>query len=308
MAGARGYDPARRVVGRKRHALTDTDGRLLVAAVSPADLHDSHGGVALLRASRGVWPFLAHCFADRAYRGDRIGSAGTEPPLSTPTGHSNRHHRTTAWGQKLVRRHFSLNPKIPAPRQTCMPRARPTREGSGRVAKRKIMAGMGQHHWPSRIGEPVRIQPHDASHVLPKSNFWEAADSRFSAKCLRNNGAARGIRTPDPLITNEVLYQLSYCGADRPARPAVSGALIPAERWLGKAPHEPRRTPKWDSGNLMARRTQRAIAQARQCRYWKSRRSLINRQLPELAQDRDGTRRTSRLPSCARAGHLEGRP
>ena len=26
------------------------------------------------------------------------------------------------------------------------------------------------------------------------------------------DGAARGIRTPDPLITNEVLYQLSYCG------------------------------------------------------------------------------------------------
>ncbi len=25
-------------------------------------------------------------------------------------------------------------------------------------------------------------------------------------------GAARGTRTPDPLITNEVLYQLSYCG------------------------------------------------------------------------------------------------
>ena len=32
-------------------------------------------------------------------------------------------------------------------------------------------------------------------------------------------GAARGIRTPDPLITNEVLYQLSYCGAD-PGRSA----------------------------------------------------------------------------------------
>lgn len=26
------------------------------------------------------------------------------------------------------------------------------------------------------------------------------------------NGAARGIRTPDPVITNDVLYQLSYCG------------------------------------------------------------------------------------------------
>ena len=25
-------------------------------------------------------------------------------------------------------------------------------------------------------------------------------------------GAAREIRTPDPIITNDVLYQLSYCG------------------------------------------------------------------------------------------------
>lgn len=75
MAGERGYDSARRVVGRKRHALTDTDGRLLVAAVSPGNLHDSHGGVALLRASRDLWPFLAHCFADRSYRGERVSSA-----------------------------------------------------------------------------------------------------------------------------------------------------------------------------------------------------------------------------------------
>jgi hypothetical protein len=28
-------------------------------------------------------------------------------------------------------------------------------------------------------------------------------------------GAARGIRTPDPVITNDVLYQLSYCGGFR---------------------------------------------------------------------------------------------
>jgi hypothetical protein len=34
--------------------------------------------------------------------------------------------------------------------------------------------------------------------------------SIFSAE--RNIGAARGIRTPDPVITNDVLYQLSYCG------------------------------------------------------------------------------------------------
>ena len=75
VAGARGYDPARRVVGRERHALTDTDGRLLLAGVSRADLRDSHGGVALLRASRRPWPFLARCFADRAYAGERVATA-----------------------------------------------------------------------------------------------------------------------------------------------------------------------------------------------------------------------------------------
>ncbi len=75
MAGQRGFDPARRVVGRKRHLITDTDGRVLLAAISPASLHDSHGGVALLRASRRPWPFLARCYADRAYTGERVGTA-----------------------------------------------------------------------------------------------------------------------------------------------------------------------------------------------------------------------------------------
>lgn len=27
------------------------------------------------------------------------------------------------------------------------------------------------------------------------------------------DGAGEGTRTPDPIITNDVLYQLSYCGA-----------------------------------------------------------------------------------------------
>ena len=57
--------------------MTDMDGRLLVAAVSPSDLHDSHGAIALLRASRELFPFLIHCFADRAYRGERVGAATT---------------------------------------------------------------------------------------------------------------------------------------------------------------------------------------------------------------------------------------
>jgi hypothetical protein len=37
------------------------------------------------------------------------------------------------------------------------------------------------------------------------------------------NGAARGTRTPDPVITNDVLYQLSYCG-----EPFGNGLIIRA--------------------------------------------------------------------------------
>jgi hypothetical protein len=35
-------------------------------------------------------------------------------------------------------------------------------------------------------------------------------------------GAARGIRTPDPVITNDVLYRLSYCGGPCSSRPGDS--------------------------------------------------------------------------------------
>jgi hypothetical protein len=35
------------------------------------------------------------------------------------------------------------------------------------------------------------------------------------------NGAARGIRTPDPIITNDVLYRLSYCGYARGDSPGA---------------------------------------------------------------------------------------
>jgi len=52
VTGMRSHDAARRVVGHKRHALLNTDYRLLMVAVSPASLHDRRGGAAVLAASR----------------------------------------------------------------------------------------------------------------------------------------------------------------------------------------------------------------------------------------------------------------
>ena len=50
----------------------------------------------------------------------------------------------------------------------------------------------------------------------------------YPERTLEFPGAARGIRTPDPVITNDVLYRLSYCGET-----AVSDIGCGA-RWQGK--------------------------------------------------------------------------
>ena len=41
-------------------------------------------------------------------------------------------------------------------------------------------------------------------------------------------GAGEGIRTPDPLITNQMLYQLSYASSQRSALPSRTYPLIPS--------------------------------------------------------------------------------
>ena len=69
-AAARGYDAGKRVVGRKRHIAVDTDGRLLMVNLTPADISDSAGAQMILDAIRRRWPWVKHLFADGAY--DRL--------------------------------------------------------------------------------------------------------------------------------------------------------------------------------------------------------------------------------------------
>ena len=42
--------------------------------------------------------------------------------------------------------------------------------------------------------------------------FGNGLERRAKFSYLEKNGAAEGTRTPDPIITNDVLYQLSYSG------------------------------------------------------------------------------------------------
>lgn len=66
-AKQRGYDANKKIVGRKRHIAVDTDGRLLMVNLTPADISDSAGAQAILDAVRKRWPWLKHLFADGAY-------------------------------------------------------------------------------------------------------------------------------------------------------------------------------------------------------------------------------------------------
>jgi transposase len=73
--GPRGVDAGKRIKGRKRHIVTDTEGFLLAVRVHEANIQDPHGAVPLLGALRQSFPELRHLFADRVYRGPQLQAA-----------------------------------------------------------------------------------------------------------------------------------------------------------------------------------------------------------------------------------------
>jgi transposase len=71
-AAQRGYDAGKKVVGRKRHIAVDTDGRLLMVNLTPADISDAAGAEQVLAAVKQRWPWLKHWFADSAHDRRRL--------------------------------------------------------------------------------------------------------------------------------------------------------------------------------------------------------------------------------------------
>ena len=70
-----GYDAGKKINGRKREAMVDTDGRGLILQVHAASVQDRDGAIPLLRASRGLLPFIERVFADSAYAAERVANA-----------------------------------------------------------------------------------------------------------------------------------------------------------------------------------------------------------------------------------------
>ena len=75
--GVRGYDADKKIKGRKRHAMVDTDGRALKLQAHAADIQYRDGAGPLLRASRPSWPFVQLAYADAGYQGPRVAAASS---------------------------------------------------------------------------------------------------------------------------------------------------------------------------------------------------------------------------------------
>ena len=64
-----GYDTGKKIKGKKRHILVDTEGLLPHAVVHPADVQDRDGTALVLSALFGLYPFLENCSPMRDTRG-----------------------------------------------------------------------------------------------------------------------------------------------------------------------------------------------------------------------------------------------
>ena len=81
VGGERGYDGGKKVKGRKRHLLVDTQGLVLKAKVHSASIMDWDGIKMLLRQADVQLPRLKHLWLDSAYTGEEKGKDWVEKTL-----------------------------------------------------------------------------------------------------------------------------------------------------------------------------------------------------------------------------------
>lgn len=91
VGGARGYDGGKKINGRKRHLLVDTQGLVLQAKVHRADVMDRDGIELLLPSekTKEKFPRLCHVWLDGGYNGKDKGKDWIEQNLG--------------WGAEIVR-------------------------------------------------------------------------------------------------------------------------------------------------------------------------------------------------------------
>src|SRR5215212_3221155 len=120
-AEERGYDGAKKVKGRKRHLLVDTQGLVLMAEVHRANVTDRDGIKLLLEPAKiGFLTRLSHVWLDAGYTGEDRGAGWVE--------------KTLGWTAQIVK-----HPPKPAPEEVMMRWVRELNEEGIPVDPKKIM-------------------------------------------------------------------------------------------------------------------------------------------------------------------------
>lgn len=70
-----GFDAGKKIKGKKRHVLVDTQGLMLHAIVHAADIQDRNGGGLLIATLFGLHSILTRLYADAGYQGPRFAGA-----------------------------------------------------------------------------------------------------------------------------------------------------------------------------------------------------------------------------------------
>ena len=122
--GERGYDGAKKVKGRKRHLLVDTEGFVLRAKVHSAKVMDYEGIKALLDRAKRLFPRLSHLWMDAGYRGEGKGADWVE--------------KTLGWRVEIVSR-----PRKPAPEEVLLAWAREWAKEGVTVCWHKLLPPQG---------------------------------------------------------------------------------------------------------------------------------------------------------------------
>jgi putative transposase len=127
----RGYDGGKKVKGRKRHLLVDTQGLVPKAKVHAASVMDFEGIKTLLRQADVEFPRLKHLWLDSAYRGEDKGKGWVEKALG--------------WSVELVER-----PKKPVPKEVLKSWAKQWSREGVKLDWEKLMPPNGFQVLPKR--------------------------------------------------------------------------------------------------------------------------------------------------------------
>ncbi|HEY1353046.1 MAG TPA: transposase [Ktedonobacteraceae bacterium] len=103
----RGFDGGKKIFGRKRHRLVDTQGLILAVLVHAANIGDRDGARLLLQTLVGRFPRLCHRFADHGDTGSLLAwikdLLGWETEILPKPGHESHQQWVLVDGQPVLR-------------------------------------------------------------------------------------------------------------------------------------------------------------------------------------------------------------